>query len=47
MHKMSYLITDVLPGEKGPQEDWVALGERWFRPLTKDEEKKALEVIGA
>jgi hypothetical protein len=41
---MSYLVTEAGPGETGPQEGWVQVGNKWYRPLKKDEDAKPFKL---
>jgi RNA polymerase sigma factor (sigma-70 family) len=36
--EMTYLIMEVPAGEKGPQEDWVKINDKWYRPVNKGDE---------
>jgi len=42
--EMNYLVTEVQAGEKGPQEDWVTIDGKWYRPLGKREEVRPNKV---
>jgi RNA polymerase sigma factor (sigma-70 family) len=40
----TYLVTEVQPGDKGPQDDWVKVGDKEYRPLGKREEMRPGKV---
>ncbi len=42
--EVTLLITEVLPDEKGPGDNWIQLDRRWYRPLNRREEIRPNKV---